>query len=117
MEPLRVFCIIVICGTEQLNKVPVMARKMKLGKVEVGPDTEIDENIFVVVETAQSIVKKVQSFIRVNWIVSKVKEVYIPLTAQRRQVGFILSGRRISMMIPRRNHKIWSCSVPVTRQR
>jgi hypothetical protein len=76
MELLCVLCVIIVCHAKMFNELSVMASKMKFWNVEVCSNAKIDEDILAVMERLQSIIKNIQGFTGVNWILCKIKEVH-----------------------------------------
>lgn len=57
MEPFGVLCIVVVSRSLELYVVDVVFQVVQLGNVEGFANTEVDEDVFVVVEAFEGIVE------------------------------------------------------------
>ena len=75
MQTLGVLRVVVVCGSEQLDRPAVVVEEVELGKLEVFPDPEVDEHALVRVEPRQSIVEKRKGARSMGGIRREIKEI------------------------------------------
>jgi hypothetical protein len=75
MKAFSIFCIEVVRRAVELNVHEVVTEGVKFRNLKVVAYAQIDEDVFVIMESAQSVVKKLEGISCVHWILCQIKKV------------------------------------------
>ena len=87
MEPLCVFCVVVVSCAKELDEELIMAGKMKFWDVELILNAKVNEDTLVLMEGCQSTFEKIQGFAYMDQILCKIKEVQHPSHSTDKALG------------------------------